>query len=72
LEGDKHPLFWIEVFYLDMFNYTHTSGFTFFYMDDNSGKGEFVAIASEKYNYHRTEKMGKGEWHPSIGKPPTD
>jgi len=23
-------LFWIEVFYLDMFNYTHTSGFTFF------------------------------------------
>jgi hypothetical protein len=41
-------------------------------MDDNSGKGEFVAIVSEKYNYHHTEKMGQGEWHPSIGKPPTD
>jgi hypothetical protein len=69
--GDKSPLFWIEIFYLDMFNYMHTSGFTFFYMEV-SGKGEFVAIASEKYNYHRTEKLGNGEWHPKAGKPPVD
>jgi hypothetical protein len=72
LEVNKHPLFWIEVFYLDMFNDVHTSGFTFFYKEDISGKGEFVAIASEKYNYHRTEKMAKGEWSPKIGEPPAD
>jgi hypothetical protein len=72
LNVEKHPLFWVEVFYLDMFNYTHTSGFTFFYMEDIRHKGEFVAIASEKYNYHRTEKLDNGEWHPRVGKPPTD
>jgi hypothetical protein len=71
LEEGRQPLFWVEVFYFDMFNDMHTAGFTFFYMEV-SGKGEFVAIASEKYNYHRIEKMATGEWHPKIGEPPVD
>jgi hypothetical protein len=67
----KVPFFWIEVFYADIFNYMHTSGFSFFYMDDGSG-GKFVAVAGEKYNYHRSEPMPEGRWSPKVGEPPTD
>jgi hypothetical protein len=70
-DAKKTPLLWVEVSYLDVFNYMHTAGFSFFYMDDGSG-GKFVAIAGEKYNYRRADPLPEGDWHPKPSEPPTD
>jgi hypothetical protein len=67
----KRPFLWLEVFYFDMFDYVHTSGFTFFYSDDGSG-GKFVPIGGEKYSYRRAVKLPEGEWSPKPGEPPFD
>lgn len=61
--------FWLEFFYVDVFNFVHTSTATFFYLDDGKSP-RYVQIAGEKYNDHRIEKMPEGEWHPNLGKPP--